>query len=473
MAPAIRVYNSLTRQKEDFHPLRGNDVKIYTCGLTVQDYCHIGHARMDIIWDMIKRFLRYAGYQVYHVQNFTDINEKIAAKAMAAGVDPLAWADQFINEYYADMKALAVEGADRYVRVTENIPIIISMIQKLVDGGFAYAAQGNVYFRVGACSDYGKLSGRRVEEMQAGARLTVEESKEHPADFALWTVAQPGEPTWDSPWGPGTPGWHIECSAMSTEYLGNSYDMHGGGVDIIFPHHENELAQAECATGVHPYVKYWLHHGMVTLPGGEKMSKSLNNFFRVRDVLDKVKPEVLRFYILSTHYRSPIAFSEELVEQSGTALARIANTISSIMQSTSAQAPGDGDETRLLEQLAVARERFDLALADDFNSAEAIGVVFDLCRQINTHISVFQGMSKQTGDRLLEAFRLWASILGVSDSLFAQGEDLDQEIEAMIEERQQARVHKDWATADRIRKQLDEMGIVLMDTPQGVTWKRK
>ncbi|MGE5653440.1 MAG: cysteine--tRNA ligase [Bacillota bacterium] len=469
----LRVYNSLTRQKEDFHPLQGKEVKIYTCGLTVQDYCHIGHARMDIIWDMIKRFLRYSGYQVYHVQNFTDINEKIAAKAQAAGIDPLEWADRFINEYFTDMKALKVEGADRYVRVTENIPIIIDMIQELIDGGFAYQAQGNVYFRVAACPDYGKLSGRRVEEMQAGARLAVEETKENPADFALWTVAQPGEPTWDSPWGPGTPGWHIECSAMSTEYLGKSYDMHGGGVDIIFPHHENELAQAECATGVEPYVKYWLHHGMVTLPGGEKMSKSLNNFFRVRDVLDKVKPEVLRFFILSTHYRSPIAFSEELVEQSGTALQRIANTVGSVMNSISSQAQAEGEESQLADLISSARQRFDQAMADDFNSAEAIGVIFDLCRQINTHLSSSRSLSHAIGDQLLDAFRVWAAILGITDTLFPKAEGIDAEIESLIAERQQARAKKDWGTADRIRKQLDELGIVLMDTPQGVTWKRK
>ncbi len=473
MVPAIRVYNSLTRQKEDFQPLHGNEVRIYTCGLTVQDYCHIGHARMDVIWDMIKRFLRHMGYQVYHVQNFTDINEKIAAKALAAGVDPLELAEHFIQEYHADMKALGVDGADRYVRVTENIPIIIKMIEKLIEGGFAYTAQGNVYFRVSASPDYGKLSGRRVEEMQAGARLTVEETKEHPADFALWTVAQPGEPTWDSPWGPGTPGWHIECSAMSTEYLGSSYDMHGGGVDIIFPHHENELAQAECATGVHPYVKYWLHHGMVTLPGGEKMSKSLNNFFRVRDVLEKIKPEVLRFFILSTHYRSPIAFSEELVEQSATALGRIANTVHAITNAAGSPIAGEVDEERLLEQLGAAHERLDQALADDFNSAEAIGVVFDLCRQINTHLGSSQGLTQATAERLLQEFRLWASILGITDTLFAPSEDLDREIELLIEERQQARARKDWATADCMRKQLDEMGISLMDTPQGVTWKRK
>lgn len=468
----LMVYNSLTRKKELFQPVAAGKVSIYTCGLTVQDYCHLGHARMDIVWDTIKNILRHMGYQVYHVQNFTDVNEKIAAKAISEGRDPLELAQFFIDAYFTDMKGLQVAGADLYCRVTENMDAIIAMIQVLVDKGHAYAKNGNVYFRVESDPTYGALSGRKVEEMQAGARLEVEASKENPGDFALWTVAQPGEPTWDSPWGPGTPGWHIECSAMSCKYLGTPYDMHGGGVDIIFPHHENELAQSRCACG-DEYAHYWMHHGMLTLPGGEKMSKSLHNFFRVKDLLEQIPAYVLRFFLLSAHYRSPLAFSPELVEQSKVALDRLINTVNRLRSWQVTQSEGDA---ALLQQLSEADNAFEAALYDDFNTAGAIAVLFELNKQVNQAMADNQ-ISKQTAEAVLAAYLAKAELLGFASAFTVKAEDegskLSKEVEILIEQRQTARKQKDWAAADLIRGKLDAMGIVLRDTPQGVQWQKK
>lgn len=467
----LMVYNSLTRKKEEFHPLIPGKVSIYTCGLTVQDYCHLGHARMDLVWDTIKRILKRLGYEVYHVQNFTDVNEKIAAKAVAQGLDPLEMAQFYIDAYYQDMKGLEVAGADLYCRVTENMDEIIQMIKILIEKGHAYAKEGNVYFRVTSDPSYGELSGRRIEEMQAGARLEVEDHKEHPGDFALWTVAQPGEPTWDSPWGPGTPGWHIECSAMSCKYLGESYDMHGGGVDILFPHHENELAQSRCACG-HEYAKYWLHHGMLTLPGGEKMSKSLHNFFRVKDLLEQVPAYLLRFFILSAHYRSPLAFSQELLEQSRVALERLQNTVRSLRNVKTETAVEDqGFE----EAFQKTQDAFWNALCDDFNTAEALAVLFEWNRQVNQWLSTSQ-LNRTWSERFLSAYTDWSEILGFA-SAFQEGDDLEEnlktQIETLITQRQEARKAKNWAAADAIRDQLESMGILIKDTPQGVQWQKK
>ncbi len=468
----LMVYNSLTRKKEIFQPVQAGKVSIYTCGLTVQDYCHLGHARMDIVWDTIKNILRHMGYQVYHVQNFTDVNEKIAAKAIAEGRDPLELAQFFIDAYFADMKGLEVAGADLYCRVTENMDAILAMIQVLVDKGHAYAKSGNVYFRVESDPTYGALTGRKIEEMQAGARLEVETSKENPGDFALWTVAQPGEPTWESPWGVGTPGWHIECSAMSCKYLGNPYDMHGGGVDIIFPHHENELAQSRCACG-DEYAHYWLHHGMLTLPGGEKMSKSLHNFFRVKDLLAQMPAYVLRFFILSAHYRSPLAFSPELVEQSKVALDRLINTVNRLR---SWQPQQNSEDTALLQQLAEARLTFEAALYDDFNTAGAIAVLFELNKQVNQAMADSR-ISQQTAAAVLAFYLEQAKLLGFASAFALKAEDTDsqfnKEVENLLEQRQLARQQKDWATADLIRGKLDALGVELRDTPQGVQWQKK
>jgi len=467
----LMVYNSLSRKKEEFQPITPGKVSIYTCGLTVQDYCHLGHARMDLVWDTIKRILRRLGYDVYHVQNFTDVNEKIAAKAIAQGQDPLEMAQFYIDAYYQDMKGLEVAGADLYCRVTENMDEIIRMIGVLVEKGHAYAKEGNVYFRVTSDPSYGELSGRRIEEMQAGARLEVEDHKENPGDFALWTVAQPGEPTWESPWGPGTPGWHIECSAMSCKYLGESYDMHGGGVDILFPHHENELAQSRCACG-HEYAKYWLHHGMLTLPGGEKMSKSLQNFFRVKDLLEQVPAYLLRFFILSAHYRSPLAFSQEQLEQSRVALERLQNTVRSLR---GVKTESTIEDQYFEEALQKTQDDFWSALCDDFNTAEAIAILFEWNRQVNQWLASSQ-LNRAWSNRFLSAYADWAEILGFA-SAFQEGEDLEEnlktEIESLIAQRQEARKAKNWAAADAIRDQLDTMGILIKDTPQGVQWQKK
>ncbi len=467
----VMVYNSLTRKKEELVPLKPGKISIYTCGLTVQDDCHIGHARMDLVWDTIKRILKRLGYQVYHVQNFTDVNEKIAAKAISMGQDPLEMAQHYIDAYFRDMKGLEVAGADLYCRVTENIAEIIQMIQILIDKGHAYPKEGNVYFRVTSDPSYGELSGRRVDEMQAGARLEVEDHKEHPGDFALWTVAQPGEPVWDSPWGAGTPGWHIECSAMSCKYLGESYDMHGGGVDILFPHHENELAQSRCACG-HEYAKYWMHHGMLTLPGGEKMSKSLHNFFRVKDLLEQVPAYLLRFFILSAHYRSPLAFSQDLLEQSRVALERLQNTVRNLRHVNSDDHSDDEEIWLIVEK---AQQEFWQALCDDFNTSGAVAILFELNKQVNLWLST-NHLNREWSRQLLELYLDWADLLGFA-SAFQENDGLEESLKRVVEEliakRQEARQTKNWVTADAIRKELEDMGVIIKDTPQGVQWQRK
>ncbi|NLN84273.1 MAG: cysteine--tRNA ligase [Firmicutes bacterium] len=463
------LYNSLSGRKELFKPVREGKVSIYTCGLTVQDYTHIGHARMDIIWDVFKNILRRLGYEVYHVQNFTDINEKIAEKALELKEDPLAYAQRYIDAYFSDIEGLEVKGADVYCKASDNIEAIQDVITKLIDKGHAYASQGNVYFRVESDPHYGSLSGRKTEEMQSGARIAVQDNKENPADFALWTVAQPGEPIWDSPWGPGTPGWHIECTAMSCKYLGDLYDLHGGGLDILFPHHENELAQGRCACSS-DYVNYWIHHGMINLPDGEKMSKSLDNFFRVKDLLEQVPGYVLRFFVLSAHYRSPIVFTKEVVEQSQASLARLVNTHRRLRGVDSAKKNGD-DVEELLNQ---SNQQFWQDLLDDFNTAGAIGRIFELSRKLNALLDQnkidFVGAQKAI-TRLAD----WFDILGLKSAFVVQDEEetLPAELAELIEKRNQARKNRDWATADSLRDQLEEAGIILKDTAQGVTWQRK
>lgn len=464
------VYNSLTGNKELFVPVQAGRVSIYTCGLTVQDFAHIGHARMDIIWDTFKNILTRIGYEVYHVQNFTDVNEKIAAKALELKEDPLAYANRYIEAYFEDIAGLGVKGADLYCRVSENIDIIQEMIAQLIAKDHAYVSGGNVYFSVETDPSYGSLSGRKTEELQSGARIAVQKDKRNPADFALWTVAQPGEPTWDSPWGPGTPGWHIECSAMSCKYLGKTYDMHGGGLDIIFPHHENEFAQGRCACET-DYVKYWIHHGLVNLPDGEKMSKSLNNFFRVKDLLQQVSGSVLRFFILSAHYRSPIVFSHETVVQSEASLNRLVNTYSRLKKASLKEIVSD---QTFLEILAKSEKDFWSSLLDDFNTAGAIGVIFELNRNLNILLDN-QKIDQKGVEKGIALLDDWYKILGVEKAfeVAEKDEDLALWIQELIEERQQARKAKNWARADQIRDQLHEAGILLIDTPQGVSWQKK
>ena len=476
----IRVYNSLTKQKEEFVPAVPGKVSMYVCGVTPYNHPHIGNARPFITWDVIKRYFEYKGFQVYHVQNFTDVDDKIINTANNEGVTWDVIAKRYIASYFEVMDKLNIRRADIYPLVSEHIPEIINIIKGLIDRGYAYTVDGDVYYKVEEFEDYGKLSGRSLEDMKAGARVEVDERKDHPMDFALWKGAKPGEPAWESPWGPGRPGWHIECTAMSLKYLGNGFDFHGGGSDLVFPHHENEIAQSEAYTG-EPFVRYWLHNGFITV-NQEKMSKSLGNFFLVKDILAHFPPEVLRFFILSTHYRSPLDFSDERLSEASRGLERLKTAQDNLRHLDGMKA---GAETEASQALAnavkQARAEFQEAMDDDFNTALAISVMFGLAKEINIfHGAVIGGAGERHQETFAEAKQLYAdmaSIIGIlqaGTSSGSQDAELINELMALIIDiRQEARKKKDWATADQIRDRLQQAGISLEDSPQGVRWKKR
>ncbi len=458
---AFTLYNSLTRRKEVFTPLEPGKVRMYVCGMTVYDYCHLGHARVMVVFDVLARYLRWKGYEVTYVRNITDIDDKIIRRAGEAGVPIETLTERFIEAMHEDERALGCLPPDREPRATHAIDAIIAMIQRLLDKGYAYLGDnGDVYYTVARFRDYGKLSGKKPEELRAGARVEVNEAKRDPLDFVLWKRAKPGEPAWDSPWGPGRPGWHIECSAMSTHCLGAHFDIHGGGADLQFPHHENEIAQSEAATG-QPFVDYWVHVGFVRVDR-EKMSKSLGNFFTIRDLLAKYPGEVIRFFILASHYRSPLDFSERSLEQARAALTRLYTTLRGL------------PETEEGEEGEIWRRRFEAAMDDDLNTPEALAVLFELAKEINR----LRDQDRERAARLAATLRKLGGVLGLlsqDPERFLRGGKAglsDEEIERLIEEREQARKRRDWATADRIRDQLKAQGIVLEDTPQGTSWRR-
>lgn len=473
---SLQVYNTLTREKEEFIPHEKGKVSLYVCGITPYDYCHLGHARVYLTWDVIKRYFTYLGYQVYHVQNFTDIDDKIIKRANERGVKPTALAAQYIDEYFADMDALGVLRADVYPKVSEHIKEVIAMIRSLVAKGNAYEVDGDVYFSVDSFPDYGKLSGRNLEDMQAGARIEVDQRKKNPMDFALWKAAKPGEISWGSPWGKGRPGWHIECSVMSLKYLGENFDIHGGGADLIFPHHENEIAQSEAYT-CQPLAHYWLHNGFVTVDD-EKMSKSLGNFSTIKQVLEQYAPEVLRFFLLSVHYRSPIDFNGERLAEAVKGLERLTKVKERLAEFANRQGSTHTDEefAALLKQRKAA---FQAAMDDDFNTALAIGVLFELARDCNRYLN---GDTGSISDTLGAAYSLLAELSGVLGLTLegtvkqdAKGNDklLNGLLDLIIELRQKARLEKDWTTADKIRDSLKELDVILEDTPKGAKWKLK
>ena len=471
---SLQVYNTLTREKEEFIPHEKGKVSLYVCGITPYDYCHLGHARVYLTWDVIKRYFTYLGYQVYHVQNFTDIDDKIIKRANERGVKPTALAAQYIDEYFADMDALGVLRADVYPKVSEHIKEVIAMIRSLVAKGNAYEVDGDVYFSVDSFPDYGKLSGRNLEDMQAGARIEVDRRKKNPMDFALWKAAKPGEISWGSPWGKGRPGWHIECSVMSLKYLGENFDIHGGGADLIFPHHENEIAQSEAYT-CRPLAHYWLHNGFVTVDD-EKMSKSLGNFSTIKQVLEQYAPEVLRFFLLSVHYRSPIDFNGERLAEAVKGLERLTKVKARLAEFADCQGSTYTDEefASLLKQRKAA---FQAAMDDDFNTALAIGVLFELARDCNRYLN---GDTGSISDTLGAAYRLLTELSGVlglslEGTQEAKGNDklLTGLLDLIIELRQKARSEKDWTTADKIRDSLKELDVILEDTPKGAKWKLK
>lgn len=491
----LRIYNTLTRRKEDFEPAETGKVRMYVCGVTVYDMCHIGHARSVVLFDVIYRYLMKHGYQVTYVRNFTDVDDKIINRANELGENWKALAERFIREFYVDMDALGVRRPTFEPKATEHIPQIGSIIGKLIDRGHAYRADGDVMFSVESFKTYGKLSGKKTDELMAGARVEVNEKKQNPLDFALWKAAKPGEPSWDSPWGPGRPGWHIECSAMSMEYLGEELDIHGGGADLAFPHHENEIAQSEAATGK-PFAKYWIHNGFVNIRS-EKMSKSLGNVLNIRDILKFVHPEVLRLFLLSSHYRSPLDYSETSIKEASAGTERLYAAMDSLKNLINAE----GTAKELPEELTGITDRFSQAMDDDFNTPRSLAALFEAARAVN-RIATEAGASKENipvPDLLAavhkEIFELAQEVLGLlheepqafledmrdrelhrlqemKDLEVSLPEVLDkQQIETKILERAEARKQKDFARADDIRKWLAERKVHLKDGPEGTTWE--
>ncbi len=473
----LTVYNTMTRKKEEFHPLHAGEVSIYCCGVTPYNDPHIGNARPFVTWDVIRRYLARKGYRVRYIQNFTDVDDKIINAANREGVTWKEISDRYIAAYFKAMDALNVRRADVFPRVSETMEDIIRMIETLIARGYAYVTEvGDVYYRVEAFAHYGRLSGRSLDDMEAGARVEVNAAKEHPMDFALWKAAKPGEPSWESPWGAGRPGWHIECSAMSVKYLGEVFDFHGGGNDLIFPHHENEIAQAEpCIDGDEKFARYWLHNGFITIDN-EKMSKSKNNFFTVKDILKEFPGEVIRFFILQTHYRSPLDFSDERLREAQTALDRLRKA-NEVVAELSAREGASDTAAELAAQAETFLRDFDAAMDDDFNTALAISQMFGLAKEINRyHQEVERGAAFDAANfgKAADAYHAMAEIIGIFEQEEAAADDglTDALMELIIGIRQEARAAKNWAVADKIRDGLKEAGVVLEDTPTGVRWKR-
>ena len=462
----MKLYNTLTRKKEDFIPIHENEVRMYCCGPTVYNYFHIGNARPFIIFDAFRRYMEYKGYKVTYVQNFTDIDDKMIQRANEEDTTVAELAERFIEEYFKDADGLGIERATVHPRATQHIDEMIAYIEGLIEKGLAYEIDGDVWYDTSAFESYGKLSRQDLEELEAGARVDPNEKKRNPMDFALWKAQKPGEPAWDSPWGKGRPGWHIECSVMASKYLGETIDIHAGGQDLIFPHHENEIAQSEGLSGK-PFANYWLHNGYINVDN-RKMSKSLGNFFTVRDISEKYDLEIVRLFMLSAHYRSPVNFSHELLDQAKSALERLYNARNNLLYLLDMAEDRDlsDEEQKLHDRTGEYIRDFESAMEDDINTADALSVIFDLVRDANTHLKA------ESPRRLIEAFyntfKSLTDIMGIVQK--EQKKSLDQEIEELIEKRQQARAAKDWATADKIRDDLKARGIILEDTPHGVRW---
>lgn len=466
----MKIYNTLTRRKEELKPIKEGEVKIYACGPTVYNYIHIGNARPLCVFDTLRRYLEYRGYKVNFVQNFTDIDDKIIKKALEENSDYKTVSEKYIEEFWKDVKGMNFREATVHPKATENIDEIISIISTLIEKGYAYPVDnGDVYFSPKKFKEYGKLSHQPLEDLEAGARINIGELKKEPMDFALWKGAKPGEPYWESPWGNGRPGWHIECSAMVHRYLGETIDIHCGGQDLIFPHHENEIAQSECCNGV-PFANYWMHNGYINVDN-VKMSKSLGNFFTVRDVAEKYGYEPIRYLMISSQYRSPINYSVDIIEQCKASLQRLytcRDNLDFAIANGADTTPDNADEIK--NMLSSRREQFITAMDDDLNTADAISAVFELVRDINTSV-IGENASKSLAEFAANLFDELTGVLGLVYN--RKTESLDGEIEALIEARQAARKEKNWAEADRIRDELKAQGIILEDTPQGVKWHRE
>lgn len=462
----IKLYNTLTRQKETFEPLEQGKVKMYVCGPTVYNYIHIGNARPAIVYDTVRRYLEYRGYEVNYVSNFTDVDDKLIKAANELGEDVPTIAERFIEAYFEDVTALGCKQATVHPRVTESIDIIIDFIQALIDKGYAYEAGGDVYYKTREFKEYGKLSHQSIDELRLGNRIEVGEKKQDALDFVLWKAAKEGEISWESPWGNGRPGWHIECSAMAKKYLGDTIDIHAGGQDLAFPHHENEIAQSE-ALNEKPFAKYWMHNGYINI-NNEKMSKSLGNFVLVHDIIKEIDPQVVRFFMLSVHYRHPINFSQELLESTQNAFERLKTSYMNLQHRKESSNNLTQNDEDWLQKISEAQTQFQTEMDDDFNTANAISVLFDLAKHANYYLEE-QNTSEKVIQTFLDVFDQLGEVLGVK---FAQVELLDAEIDELINQRIQARKDRNFALADEIREKLKEMNIILEDTPQGTRWKR-
>jgi len=486
---SLKVYNTMSGKKEEFVPVREGKIGMYVCGITAYDYSHLGHARAAVVFDVIYRYFQYLGFDVMFVRNFTDVDDKIIDRANKEKIGFKDISEKYIGEYRRDMDALGVKRPSAEPKASEHIDGMIDIIEDIIEKGYGYVRDGDVYFSVEKKKDYGKLSGRNLEEMQAGARIEIDERKKNPLDFALWKASKPGEPTWESPWGLGRPGWHIECSVMSKKYLGDTFDIHGGGEDLVFPHHENEIAQSEAATGK-PFAKYWIHNGFVNI-NKEKMSKSLGNFFTIREILEKFHPEVVRFFLLSNHYRSPIDFTDKNMSDARSALDRFYTLLRKIDDLEENGQENQSVRQKVKELSEKLKTGFKAAMDDDFNTAKALGEVFEAVRLSN---QVLDSMKRETEkisrndfSPLSEAFQDISTVLGIfhlkagewfQDTVTADVGQKDAslspaEIENMIEERNTARREKDWKRADELRDKLHQMGIILEDTDKGTQWKVK
>ena len=465
----MKIFNTMTRSKEEFKPLEEGKVKMYVCGPTVYNYIHVGNARPFIIFDTLRRYLEYRGYDVTFVQNFTDVDDKIIKRGHEEGIAPEEIAQKYIKEYFVDADGLGIKRASVHPQVTENIEQIIEFVKELEDKGYAYAVNGDVYFDTQKFEGYGKLSGIKQEELEAGSRIEINDQKKHPMDFVLWKAKKEGEPGWTSPWGEGRPGWHIECSVMSRRYLGDTIDIHAGGQDLKFPHHENEIAQSEARSGK-TFSNYWMHNEYINI-NNEKMSKSKGNFFTVRDISKLYDLEVVRLFMLSTHYRNPINFSDEILNQSKAGLERLYNAkerVEFIISKLNDNAE-NADELKLEEELNSFRQRFIEAMDDDLNTADALSIIFELARFMNSNVN--ENSTKEFANKVLDEFNELTGVLNVVNKKHEE-DMLDEEIEALIQKRTDAKKNKDFKLADEIRKELLEKGIVLEDTRQGVKWRR-
>lgn len=466
----MKIYNTMTRKKEEFIPLEEGKVKMYVCGPTVYNFIHLGNARPFTVFDTLRRYFEYRGYEVTYIQNFTDVDDKIIKRSHEEGISPEEVAEKYIKEYFIDCDGLGIKRATVHPQVTDNIENIIVFVQDLIDKGYAYEAGGDVLFRTRKFEEYGKLSHQNIEELELGARIDVDDKKEDPLDFVLWKAKKEGEPGWQSPWGEGRPGWHIECSVMSNRYLGNTIDIHAGGQDLQFPHHENEIAQSECRNG-HTFARYWMHNGYINVDG-EKMSKSLGNFFTVRDISEKYDLGLVRFFLLATQYRNPVNFSDTVLEQAKAGLERLTNARDNaefILGNLDDSGLRD-EEKDLAAGLDKYRDRFIEAMDDDLNTADVISVIFELAKFMNTNIS--DQSSKEFVQLNLDIFNELTGVLNIANKSVEEDDSLSQKVEDLIAKRAQAKKEKNFALADQIRDELAAMGIAIEDTRQGVKWKR-